>query len=1002
MKDDPSFVHLHVHSNYSFCRGGNSLDELFFALRKQGQNVVALTEIDGLHGVVWAWQKAQEFGIRLIVGAEVRDATQRAVLLVKNSTGYENLCLLISQRHAEGEAFSLPEALPCRRDGLVILSDSEALLQRLAQNSRDGLFVLCVPGQQRRAMLRLSQKMQLPPVASNDVYFVAPQDYQTHRILRAIDCNVALSRIPAHELVPPSAWLKTAAEMAAAFPDALEALANTAYIAGQCRFELKRAGWLFPRFPTPNGEDEMTCLRALCLQGIRWRYGEMTDAIAQRLEKELGIIENKAFASHFLVVWDVVRHASQTCGRGSAAASLVSYVLGITHVDPLKHDLFFERFLHVAREDPPDIDVDFAWDERDAIIHYLYQKYGTAHTAMVSNHVTFKARAAVREIAKCYGFCNAEINHITKKLSGFSIRSVAASVKTHPLFRGVDLPAPWPEIIRMADRIAGFPRHLSVHCGGVVITSDGIAGHIPVVEATKGVQIIQVEKDQAEELGLVKLDILGNRSLAVIRDAVQAVKKNSGIEIDFNRVKPEDDAATQQLIKTGDTIGVFYVESPAMRLLQKKTGTGDFARLVVHSSIIRPASNAFIREYVRRLHGNPYEPLHPLLDDLLSETFGILSYQEDISRVAMTLADFNVVDADGLRKVFNKKNNEKQLAHYRGMFFGGARNKGIAQEVIEKIWDMILSFSGYSFCKPHSASYALVSYKSAYLRAHFPAEFMAAVISNQGGFYSTFAYISEARRMGLRILPADVNHSEQHYTGGNGAIRVGFMQLKGLGSAAVQAILAARQQGGLFRDFDDFVTRAQPEPVTLEILIKGGAFDALTGTENRPQLLWRALRQRAAPNVREQKRSAGQTTLFDAPKAPAAAPVLPPFQQQEMWRQEIETLGFLLSRHPLTLYRDRIRAKRLVAGKDLPKYAGKRVRTLGWFVTGKLVNSKAGEPMEFISFEDTTAIYETTFFPKAYDRFCHLLARSRPFLLSGKVEKEYDAITLTVDHVELV
>lgn len=996
------FVHLHVHSNYSLCRGANTIDEICLALRAQGQTVLALTEIDGLYSLIWAFHKAQRHGLRLITGAETRDREHRAVFLVRNREGYENLCQLLSAKHEEGERFDLLSGAHRYRSGLVVLSDSPALLRALAHEGREDLYALCIPGPRRRDLLHFARKHAIPPVASNDVYFVAPDDYATHRVLRAIDCNTALSRIPAAELARPDAYLKTPDEMAAAFPDAVDALENTAVIAERCTYLPHRTGFVFPKFPVPGGLTEAAYLRQLCLQGIKWRYGDMTPEIQARLEKELDIIALKGYASYFLVMWDIVRHASRTCGRGSAAASLVSYLLGITHVDPLKYDLFFERFLHVGREDPPDIDVDFAHDERDDILDYIFTKYGNQHAAMVANHVCFQARAALREIAKCYGLPESEINNVSRRLVNYSIHNIAETVKIHPMFQGVELHDPWPEIIRQADRIAGFPRHLSVHCGGVVITPDPIRRHIPVQKATKGVPIVQLEKDQTEEIGLVKIDILGNRSLAVIRDAVAAVQANTGIALDFNRIRPEEDPATQALIKTGDTIGVFYVESPAMRQLQKKAKTGDFERLVVHSSIIRPASNKFIREYLRRLHGGRYEPLHPLLEDLLQETFGILSYQEDISRVTIALADFDVIDADGLRKAFSKKNNAELLARYREKFFNGAAKKGIDQKVITKVWEMILSFSGYSFCKPHSASYALVSYRSAYLRAHYPAEFMAAVISNQGGYYTTFAYVSEARRMGLRVLPVDINHSRREYTGAGREIRAGFMQLKGLSDKAIDRILQVRQEGGPFRSFEAFRQRTQLAPADTAILIRGGAFDALEGQEARPQLLLQVLGRRAQRGQAARRKHAQQAQLFDTAETREAPPELPPFNREAILQQEAETLGFLLSCHPLALYRDKLRRYRTVPARSLHRYAGRRVKTVGWFVTAKLVSTKHGEPMEFISFEDTTAIYETTFFPKAYRRFCHLLCHTRPYILTGKVEEDFGAVTLTVEQVEVL
>ena len=1014
-----NFTHLHIHSNYSFCRGANTQEEICARLKAQGHDTFAFTEIDGLHGLVWAQQAAKKYGLRCIIGAELRDKQiGRLVFLVKNATGFRNLSQLISQKRAldldtasesERRRFML-QTVQQFRAGLVVLCDNPVLLQSLKQHSRAGLYVLCIPGPQRQSMLRLARQMGLPPAAGNDVYFIEPAEFSLHKILRAIDCNTALSRISPDELASPQAWLKSPREMAEAFPDCPQALENTLRIAAACTFELKNNGPIFPQAPAPGELSDIDYLKKLCRKNIAWRYKKTSPAIEKRLAKELAIIEEKGFASYFLVSRDIVRHATRTCGRGSAAASLVSYLLGITHVDPIRYDLFFERFLHRGRVDPPDIDIDFAWDERDDILDYIFDKYGEAHTAMIANHVCFKGRAALREIAKTYGLPDAEIGRISKKLGGYSVRSIARTIDSHPIFREVELDDPWPEIIKLADRLNGFPRNISVHCGGVVITPEPIAKFIPVERAPKGVQIVQVEKDQAEEIGLIKLDILGNRSLAVIRDAMAAAKQNSGRDIDFNTVKPEFDAATQQLIKTGDTIGVFDVESPAMRQLQRKAKTGDFEHLVIHSSLVRPAANAFNREYLRRLHGGAWEPLHPLVEKILQETYGIMCYQEDVSRVAIALAGFSESQADGLRKVFNKKNNAERIAQYQLDFYAGALKKGVAPETIEKIWHMIMSFSGYSFCKPHSASYAMVSFKSAWLRAHYPAEFMAAVLSNQGGFYSAFAYISEAKRMGIAVLPVDINHSRNHYFGYGKNLRIGFMQIKGLSERTLENVLEEREKNGLFGSFDEFMQRTKTAPAMAGILVKAGAFDQIESLERRPQLLWRIAQKKAAA-VRPQRPTV-QASLFDEADESALEqqhnrrktppPKLRAFDFKTVLQQEIETLGFLVSHHPLTFYKHRAAARNVVAGKDLAQFVGKTVRTLGWYVTGKLVRTKDEQAMEFISFEDTTAIYETTFFPKTYEKYCHLLSHSQPYILTGKVEEDFGAVTLTVGRLEKV
>ena len=805
----------------------------------------------------------------------------------------------------------------------------------------------------------------------------------------------------------------------------------------------------------------------------------MSEAIAERLEYELAIVREKGFAPYFLVVRDIVSRAPRTCGRGSAAASLISYALGITHVDPIRFDLFFERFLNPGRVDPPDIDVDFPWDERDDILEWVFRRYGRRRVAMISNHVTFQARAAVREIAKVYGLTDEEIGRVTKRMPWFT-SDVIETTTRHPVFKDLSFPEPWPEILRLAHRIDGFPRGMSVHCGGVVVVPDAMDRYVPVQPAAKGVDVVQWEKDQSEDAGLVKIDLLGNRSLAVIRDACRAVRENGGPDIRFETFRPIDDLPTQDLIRRGDTVGVFYVESPAMRQLQTKCGVGDFEHLVIHSSIIRPAANDYIREYVRRLRGGAWTPLHHLMAELLDETYGLMVYQEDVAKIAIAMAGFDAASADGLRKILSKKNKEERLRDYRERFSRGAAARGVDEATVAKVWDMILSFAGYSFCKPHSASYALVSFKSAYLRAHHPAEFMAAVVSNGGGYYSAFAYVSECRRMGLRVRLPDVNESRREYTGRTfsapeavpitpaadpapaprGEVRVGLMQLKSFPDAGIDAILEARGRGGPFVTFEDFLARCGDAlgPAAIKVLIRAGACDSLLaadGTdraaelhgaavaaapaarkagpldaggrpEHRGDLFWRLVaweRSRGAgagergrneggrsAAARTRARLAGSGRLARREELP---PLLPPaapgplpragaYDLRTVLGQEIEALGFLISRHPLALFARCTREVGAVRGCDLAKHVGRVVRVVGWYVTAKTVMTRRGEPMEFLSFEDTTALYETTFFPRTYARFCHMMTKVRPYLLTGRVDEDTGALSLNVSDVRFL
>ena len=553
---------------------------------------------------------------------------------------------------------------------------------------------------------------------------------------------------------------------------------------------------------------------------------------------------------------------------------------------------------------------------------------------------------------------------------------------------------PWPRILDLACALVETPRHLSVHPGGIVITPGALDGYVPVETAPKGIPVIQWEKESAEAAGLVKIDLLGNRSLGVIRDCIAAIRESRGDFTDFNEIDPEDDPLTQQQVAKGETMGCFYIESPAMRLLQKKSGQGDFRHLVIHSSIIRPAANEYIKEYLSRLHSGVWEPVHPLMEGLLDESFGIMVYQEDVSKAAVRLAGFSHARADELRKVMSKKDRHRKLGAFKAQFSKGALARGVSRETIERIWKMIISFSGYSFCKPHSASYARVSFQAAYLKIHYPAQFMAAVISNQGGFYSTFAYVSEAQRMGVVIQGPDVGSSGIAWSGSNNRIRVGLMAVKGLSRKTMERIVRLRECAKFSSSFD-FFDRVVPKRDEATALMDSGSLDSLENGKSRAGLAWAYCAWQASLKVRQPS-----DALFAFPSA--GIPDLPPDNPVKRLRREFAVLGFLSACHPMSLVMVRFKGPAVVSAVHLSGMAGRRVHVAGWLITGKLVKTKQGDPMKFLTFEDETGLVETVFFPETYARYAHLLCNGRPYLLFGQVEMEWGAVTLTVIQVDRI
>jgi DNA polymerase-3 subunit alpha/error-prone DNA polymerase len=916
--------------------------------------------------------------------------------LAENDAGYRNLCRLITRRHA-ADAFDLSSVLPDYAKGLIVLVEDPKLLKRwYACGVTVAGSLPRRPTGQGLKLRQIARHLGVLTVATPASFFIDPQEYTVHRVLRAIERNTSLSRLSAGEVAPPDAWLAPVAKYRDRFAVWPETVQASEKIAERITFSGPRQEVVLPPWHDAQGRSSDQLLEAAAFAGARRRYGhDLPETVVDRLTHELKIIAQMGFSAYFLVVKDIVAHSSRICGRGSGAASLVAYSLGITNVCPIKHNLYFERFLNPGRLDPPDIDVDFAWDERDEILQTVLKQHA-GHVAMVCNHVAFRPRMAIREVAKVLGLLEREISQVSKRLPWFyrliaRRQDLLTGLRELPEFQGIDFPHPWPQIFAIAQRIIGLPRYLSVHPGGVVITPGPIDAYVPVQPAPKGVPVIQWEKDATEEAGLVKIDLLGNRSLGVIRDCLGNMHRN-GICLDESRWHPEDDPATQSNVARGRTMGCFYIESPAMRLLQKKAQMGDFEHLVIQSSIIRPAANEFIREYVRRLHGGAWEPIHPVLADVLDETYGIMVYQEDVSRAAVALAGFSHADADGLRKIMSKKDKHRKLQDYRQQFAEGARSRGLSESQIKAVWDMMMSFAGYSFCKPHSASYAQISFQAAYLKTHYPAEFMAAVISNQGGFYSTFAYVSEAQRMGVTILPPDVNRSEIRWQGQGEKMRVGWLSVKHLSRRTQKRIMGERQKGR-YHHLENFLQRVQPDEREARALVQAGAFDGLHPAASRAALLWRLADWR-----HQDSKVGGQLELFEKRSAPSP-PRLPTDQARLKMRQEFHVLGFLCDRHPMELFKNQLRSRGIVKAHAISAFSGRRIQVAGLLITGKVVHTKHGDPMEFLTFEDETGQVETTFFPEVYRRFCAMLDHSRPFILRGTVDEDFGVHTLTVAQV---
>ena len=1033
------FTHLHVHSHFSFGIGVSSPESLARTAAERGFQALACTDTNGVYGAIEFQRACLALGVRPILGAHLVAGGQEVVALAVDEHGWGALCRAITAIHwRRGGAVTPPlrlsDQLAHDRDGLILLSsDIDVLEQILRLSGPHNLYAELRPGRTRHATLAAARRLGLPVVATNGVVAAHAEEWSRHRLLRAIALNTTLSLLPSKEVSPQTAWLRSSEDLAGHFPDCPEALRAAGEIAERCSYAIPIGSRIVPpRLADTNGAFDQ--LRALTLEGARRRYHSITPGLQQRLDLELDIIARKGFADYFLVVRDIVRHGPTHCGRGSVANSVVSYCLGITHVDPISAKLVFERFLNLERRDPPDIDLDFPWDERDAVLEYVFRRYPNLHSAMVANQNCFKARGALREVAKVHGRPAGEIREVTRRIPFFEDgeRRLPDLMASHPNFRALSLADNWQEFARVAEGLVGIPRHLSVHAGGVVITPTPLTDYVPVEPAAKTltgpgttgalehVPVIQFEKDGTEDAGLVKIDLLGNRSLAVIRDAIESVHGNTSQRIDYTSSTAGDDEAAKELFRTGQTMGVFYTESPASRLLCAKSRADTFDLLVLNTSMIRPASNKYIRLYLERLRNRaPYEALDPSLRDTLADSFGIMVYQEDVVNVCATFAGMSPATGDGLRKALSKKRPTKHLAAYADEFFSGARRLGRDPDAAERVWEMIMSFAGYSFCKGHSCSYIQVAQHACALRAHYPAEFMAAVLSNGGGYYQPFAYVAEAMRMGLTVLPPDINASDFRCIGRDREIRIGLQFVKGLSADTVERVMDKRGSNSTpYTSIFDLRNRTGIAPSDLRLLIRVGALDSIAQGWTRPMMLWMvdAGGQAVRRTGGQLDHSCGllKTEYTDRPSArppvrlsndwftdlPPAVPVLREYSPERRRREEYEILGFTTDAHPMQLHAEQLARYRVCRSTELHQRVGQHVLVAGMLTAAKPVYAKSDEPMEFATFDDGHGLIETVLFPDVYRERSHVLFDQGPFVMRGKVEEEFGAVTLTVTHLD--
>jgi len=1065
-----SFVHLHNHSHYSLLDGLTKIDELVSQAKEQGSPAVALTDHGAMYGAIEFYEKAKKAGIKPIIGVEAYlspgsrlDKNTRSdgrsshlILLAKNLSGYKNLVKLVSLAHLEGFYYKPRidwELLEQHHEGLIALSaclageiprliladDLVGARKRILEYNQlfgQGNFYLELmdhpelPGLDKvnRELISFSKELGVPLVATNDSHYFRKDDAQAQDILLCLQNKKKLSDTDRMTMMGLGDYsLRSNREMMAAFAHVPEAIENTLKIAAACDLDLDLGEVKLPHFEVPAGYDGNSYLRHLCEAGVVKRFPNASsaelEAVKSRLDYELGVIEKMGWPSYFLIVSDFVNWAKDNKivvgpGRGSAAGSMVCYLTGITNLDPLKYDLVFERFLNPERISMPDIDMDFADTRRDEVINYVAEKYGHDHVAQIITFGTMAARAAVRDVGRVldepYDYCD----RLSKSIPMFT--KLAEAIKTVPELKEMYANEPQARrIIDFALRLEGVARHASTHACGVLITKDPLTEYVPIQHASSSDQSIisQYSLHPIEDLGLLKMDFLGLKNLTIIESALKIIKNTRGLEIDIDQI-PLDDHKTYKLFQAGETTGVFQFESSGMKRYLKELKPTVFEDIIAMVALYRPGPMEWIPDYIAGKHKKKQVSyLHPKLAPILEKTYGVAIYQEQVMQIARDLAGFTMGQADVLRKAVGKK-IASLLAEQKEKFVEGCVKNGVYQEMAEKVFSFIEPFAGYGFNRSHAACYAMIGYQTAYLKAHWPAEFMAALLtSDQGDTDRVAIEIEECRKMELKIMAPDINESFGTFTvvsAGTKAnqavgagekldtIRFGLKAIKNVGEHIVEMIIKDRKQSGPYRDIFELLERVTDKDLnrkSLESLIKSGALDSFG---ERGELLANLDRFLSYNKESVKGKANGQESLFSSlpVSAEISRPSLtpaPPARNEEKLAWEKELLGLYISEHPMNPLRPWLQGYALSLG-ELSAHKGDDRLVAAGVVSGlKKIITRSGESMLFVKIEDASASVEVLVFPRLYKETTELWQEGKIVLIDGKVSEKDRELKLLVN-----
>ncbi len=1067
----PNFVHLHLHTDYSLLDGACEIGELTQEAARRGMPAVAVTDHGNLFAAANFYHKATTHGVKPIIGCEVyvapdnhkkrgadAERSNHLVLLCENEAGYRNLIQLVSTGFLDGFYYKPRvdhDLLAKHSEGLIALSAclrgevADALMSEKYDQARTnayrlrdifgkGSFFLEVQDQGmevetriNRDLVRLSKESGIPLVATNDCHYLTRADAHAQEVLMCIQTGKTMSDTQRMKFATDQFYFKTAEEMAQVFRELPDAVSRTVAIADRCNLKIQRVGNPFPEFKVPDGESTDTYFEKVVRQGFQSRLAQLEPLAKEkrlrhgipeyesRLTAEIEMIKKMRFAGYFLIVWDFIHYARAQGvpvgpGRGSAAGSLVSYALRITDVDPLQYDLLFERFLNPERVSMPDIDIDFCMRRRGEVIDYVRKTYGEKSVAQIITFGTMAAKAALKDTGRALDMPYADVDRLAKLVPAQLNITLEEALKQSPQLESMrEKDERIKEVIEVALRLEGLARHASTHAAGVVISPRPLTEIVPLYKSSKDEITTQYDMNALERIGLLKMDFLGLTTLTVLDDAVRLIKQNRDVDVYLDTLAL-DDKATYDLFTRGDTTGIFQFESHGMRDILRRYQPTRLEDLTALNALYRPGpiQGGMIDDFIARKHGKKKVAYDlPALEEILSETWGVILYQEQVMQIANRLAGFSLGDADLLRRAMGKKKPE-EMAAQREKFLTGCAARKVPQKKAEKIFDLMAEFAGYGFNKSHSCAYALLAYQTAWLKTHYPVEFVAAMLTSEtGNTEKVVKYINEGRSMGITVLPPDVNSSDMNFTPLGDQIRFGLCAIKNVGENTVKGILAARETLGRFTSFFEFVESVESRQLNkrvLESLIRAGAVDGLGA--HRAQMMSVIDRAMDRSQKLQRARESGQHGLFGGGgSAQAVAPppeVLPDvdeWPEHETLAAEYATLGFYISGHPLDKYAGRLQE---LKATELSSMEGRRnnedIVVAGIIVQARPMRSRRGARWSILTLQDRTGVIEALVFPEAFQKLEPILKSATPLLVKGRVAVEDVGTRLIVSDARLL